>query len=306
MLPISGALDRIKDRGKQIISREVSRRTGVPENVVRSGVDTAHQGYKKKEKPLTVAKNVAKTVIKKGSAHVISGATGIPAPFIEKGIDVLNEAEEKAKKYIGKKISDLEKESISRYPRKVQNFLNAHSREKMTDIRVCRRPLGSNMNKVLDFISGGALTAAKKKEKFDSLFHLYLSFKLGGKRVILDKQSNITIKFSEETCADSMPVAPKDITLKEFLEKGRKRAGDEKFFPYNALSNNCQDFLWNLLVANKMSTPALIKFIKQDVEQLAKDVPSFSKKIADTATKVAGLAERAYQNLTEKYEVPLD
>jgi len=307
MFPVSGALDRLADRGKEHASREISRKTGAPEDVVRGGLDTAHKGIKEKKKASDiakdVAKNVAKSAIKKKATTAITEASGLPAPLVEKGVEKGFELAEKAGEHAKKAVSELEEASLSQYPRKVQNFLNKHSNEVMSNIRVCRVPISSTLNKVLDVISLGSWSSAKKKQNYDNMFHLYLSFTLGGKRVILDKQSNITIALSNKECKDSMPVPSSgELTLKTFLERGRKRVGDAKFFPYNAMNNNCQDFLWNLLVANKLSTPALIKFIKQDIGELAKDVPGFTKKIADAATKASGLAERAYQNLTEKYE----
>lgn len=229
------------------------------------------------------------------SKNIVKEIISSPVEQVKKSVRALS----------NKPVSDLEQASTSQYPRKVQNFLNANSNKMMTNIRVCRKPLESAINKALDFISAGAWSKAKKKQNYDSLYHLYLSFNLGGKRVILDKSANITIRESSEVCADSLPVPSRaGLTLKDFLDKGRKRAGDSKFFTYNAIQNNCQDFLHNLLVANKMINPTLATFIKQDVVELTKDLPSFSKRIADAATKAAGLAERAYQNITEKYEAP--
>ena len=303
MFPISGALDRVADRGKEYASREISRQTGAPEDLVRTGLDVTHKGVKEKKSAGDIAKDVGRAVIKKGSVAAISGASGIPAPLVEKGYEAAEAVDEEIRKYAKKTVSDLEEAALSQYPRKVQNFLNKYSGERMTNIRVCRKPLGSTYDKVFDVLSLGSWSKAKKKENFDKLFHLYLTFTLGGKHVILDKQHNITIKLSNDSCKDSLPVpGAKELTLKTFLERGRKRAGDAKFFPYNALTNNCQDFLLNLLVANGLSTPALVKFIKQDLTQISKELPGFGKSIADTAKHVAGLAERAYQNLTEPYE----
>jgi len=303
MFPISGALDRVADRGKEYASREISRHTGAPEDLVRTGLDVTHKGVKEKKSAGDIAKDVGRAVIKKGSVAAISGTTGIPAPLVEKGYEAAEAVDEEIRKYAKKTVSDLEEAALSQYPRKVQNFLNKYSGERMTNIRVCRKPLGSTYDKVFDVLSLGSWSKAKKKENFDSVFHLYLTFTLGGKHVILDKQHNITIKISKDSCKDSLPVPISgEITLKTFLERGRKRVGDAKFFPYNALTNNCQDFLLNLLVANGLNRPNLVKFIKQDLSQISKELPGFSKSIVDTAKHVADLAERAYQNLTEPYE----
>jgi len=303
MFPISGALDRLADKGKEHASREISRQTGAPEDLVRLGLDTGHKGVKEKKSAGDIAKDVGRAVIKKSSVAAISGASGIPAPLVEKGYEAAEAVDEEIRKYAKKTVSDLEEAALSQYPRKVQNFLNKYSGERMTNIRVCRKPLGSGLNRGLDAVSFGAWSKAKKKANFDNMFHIYLSFTLGGKNVILEKVQNIIIKISNDSCTDSLPVTgAKELTLKTFLERGRKRAGDAKFFPYNALSNNCQDFLLNLLTANGLTNPSLTKFIKQDVDKLVKELPWYSKKIVNAATHVADIAGRAYQNLTEKYE----
>jgi hypothetical protein len=206
---------------------------------------------------------------------------------------------------IKSKVQDIRKASVSEYPRAVQNFLNAHAHEKISEMKVCRDPISSALESFLNTLTGGSLSKEKAKANYDRIYHLYISFNLGGKRVILEKNQNLTLKFSGAGCKDSIsiPTSGRSITLGEFLERGRKRVGDHKFFSYNALSENCQAFVLNLLISNKLVSDASRKFVLQDATKLIKK-DSLSDKVIKGITDVAGIADRAYQNLTQKYEKP--
>jgi len=285
--PLGGASGALERFSKKI--------TPEPDTKVEKAVKVAKTAVKVGTQVAKVAKNYQKG----GLAGV---ATGL-------AVDALKDPKgtyEIASKGV-KAVSDLEKASLSEYPRAVQNFINKNGDKVITNMKICRRALPSLLETALNLISLGTYNKAKAKGKYDKLFHLYTAFYLDGKRVILDKSQNINLKFSQESCDDHKDVkVPSGLTLREFLQRGRKRAGDAKFFTYDALKNNCQDFLYNLLSANNMmsSSPGLKEFIKQDTIQLAEEIPSFAKKIANAVTKVSGLAERAYQNLTLGYEHP--
>ena len=59
--------------------------------------------------------------------------------------------------------------------------------------------------------------------------------------------------------------------------------GDEKFFTYNAVSNNCQDFLLAFLQSNNLGNNENYTFLKQDTESLFKRLPVLQK-IAKSTT----------------------
>ena len=67
---------------------------------------------------------------------------------------------------------------------------------------------------------------------------------------------------------------PPNITLNTLLENTKKRMGDEKFFTYNAVSNNCQDFLLAFLQSNNLGSHENYTFVKQDTEKLSKRCPA--------------------------------
>jgi hypothetical protein len=60
-----------------------------------------------------------------------------------------------------------------------------------------------------------------------------------------------------------------------------------KFFKYSAANNNCQDFIVAIFRSNNIGDDSDIKFIKQDTEQLFKDLPSL-RKLSNTITDIGG------------------
>ena len=76
---------------------------------------------------------------------------------------------------------------------------------------------------------------------------------------------------------------PPNLTLNGMLEKTRRQMGDEKFFTYNAVSNNCQDFLLAFLQSSNIGTPENYTFVKQDTESLFRRLPILQK-IAKSTT----------------------
>src|SRR5690606_14406697 len=83
---------------------------------------------------------------------------------------------------------------------------------------------------------------------------------------------------------------PPGLTLARFLDNALRTMGRERFFVYEAFSTNCQDFILNLLHANRMLTPQLQSFIYQDVAGIAKELGGnwirLFQAITDTAAVV--------------------
>ena len=83
-----------------------------------------------------------------------------------------------------------------------------------------------------------------------------------------------------------VPNVPSGLTVNQLIENTRNLM-KEKFIPYTASNNNCQNFILNVIRANNMSNPELEAFIKQDTSMIFKD-PNF-KKFSDGIT---GLGEK--------------
>ena len=58
----------------------------------------------------------------------------------------------------------------------------------------------------------------------------------------------------------------------------------QKFYKYQGLTNNCQDFMMGMLKGNNLENPELIKWGKQDITHLVNEVPTINEKIMNGIT----------------------
>ena len=157
--------------------------------------------------------------------------------------------------------------------------------EKVEKLTLFRYPI--QLSKFAKFI--GAL----KSTPYDDLIHIGV--------VINDKyltEKDAVLNFmrsgvpSQSTDTMDVQLGTKSITINDLLENTRKRMGDQRFSEYRALSWNCQDYLQNMLEANGLSTAETTKFIKQDLEQVVKNLPSFANAISNFYTGAKAVVNR--------------
>lgn len=157
--------------------------------------------------------------------------------------------------------------------------------EKVEKLTLFRYPI--QLSKFAKFI--GAL----KSTPYDDLIHIGV--------VINDKyltEKDAVLNFmrsgvpSQSTDTMDVQLGTKSITINDLLENTRKRMGDQRFSEYRALSWNCQDYLQNMLEANGLSTAETTKFIKQDLEQVVKNLPSFANAISNFFTGAKAVVNR--------------
>ena len=106
-------------------------------------------------------------------------------------------------------------------------------------------------------------------KNFDELFHLYCELVLeNGKTILVEKNERINImktsRNEKNTEQQEISNIPPNITLNTLLGNTKNKMGDEKFFTYNAVSNNCQDFLLAFLQSNNLGNNENYTFVKQD------------------------------------------
>ena len=66
------------------------------------------------------------------------------------------------------------------------------------------------------------------------------------------------------------------LTFNTMFNKTISKIGKEKFFNYNAITNNCQNFIYNNLSLNGFNDKGLKDFIIQDLSQLTTNLNSTS------------------------------
>jgi len=102
----------------------------------------------------------------------------------------------------------------------------------------------------------------------------------------LDKQAQIMLKVGSKPYKDSMDVSPPFSNLNTMLANTKQAMGD-RFFTYDAKSNNCQVFISSFLKANQKN---LDNFIMQDVSSLFDpSLESKSNFVTNLGSKIATL-----------------
>lgn len=171
------------------------------------------------------------------------------------------------------------------YPPKVRNIIERYGNEFITGLTLMRTPVPNILTKALSLLSGGQFQENLDNSPYDTLFHLFLVINTGKGPISLEKNEVINMdtnpKPRDKTETKQVRNIPR-LTVLQLLENTRKRMGN-RFFVYSARDNNCQDFMQNVFIGNRIGDYSDLEFIKQDTAQLFKDLPYLSK-IADAIT----------------------
>lgn len=161
----------------------------------------------------------------------------------------------------------------------------------ITRLEVRRHPLSSVLHKLLKFVTLG------KNLKYDTFFHLSLIATLAnGKRIIIEKLETINIspnfESSNEDVYLNVPLNKKNLTINNLVTDGRKYAGEDKWWSYNAFFNNCQYLIKYILIPASLYDNVIDKFVFQDLKLLIEHTPSFAKFLVNAATTTAAVINK--------------
>lgn len=161
----------------------------------------------------------------------------------------------------------------SQFPSDQRALLDKYGANTITSIKVGRTPLPSFINTILNILTLGAFQQLMKKSPYDKLMHLFVLITLDtGVTLLLEKNQALNFKKTSagynppKTEFMEVPVTG-TITFQSLIDKTRAKQSNG-FFIYNAISNNCQKFILDMLSSNGILTPDLKNFIYQDVASL--------------------------------------
>lgn len=174
-------------------------------------------------------------------------------------------------------------------PPSVRNLLDKKGHKAILKIEMGRTPVDSLLTGALSAFSGGKF-GKRVYKNFDELFHLYIKITLDDNKIYaLEKNAVISLtKYQYRKNEEVEPVYnfASDLTLNKILENTKNYMGSN-FLSYNAVSNNCQDFIVAVFKSNNIGDAGDIDFIKQDTEKLFKKLPVLQK-IANFTTDLGG------------------
>ena len=157
------------------------------------------------------------------------------------------------------------------YSPNVRTMIQKNGNSPVREMTVGRTPVQEAITSAINMISQGGFKANQEKLNYDKLFHLFVNLRLeNGAKIRLEKNEVITASdgWTKEASGEYVSInVSHNIPFKELLENTRSRMGN-RFFKYDSASNNCQDFILNVLQANNLGTEQDYAFIKQDTEAL--------------------------------------
>jgi hypothetical protein len=224
----------------------------------------------------------------------------------------------------GKALNQV-KQRISNVSNKWDTFNNTSSATlakygdwDVVSIQVFRKPIANALDTVINVISLGKWSQLKSQYNFDKLFHLgmWLTLKDASNQyrvVEMEKVEAIMIRVGRSVSGADVEVRMMKVgqpfTLKTMVDTAIAKVGAPTYFGYSGLGtgttapNNCQWFLKYNLEAVGLFTPTFQNFIFQDVEDIAKGIPEYAKRIMDSVTdlgKTASILSGAGKIQSEK------
>ena len=178
----------------------------------------------------------------------------------------------------------------------VREILAKHGDKTITKASIVRTPVSGAVKEALNVVSLGEFKKKLAKQSYDDIFHLFMLLTLSdGTSVSLEKNAIITMRVNPDRKGESVEATPPEgLTLNALMDATAKKMG-KKFIPYSANSNNCQNFILNVLKANNMNTPETEKFVKQDTNELFEggvfDLRKISNAVTDLGAKIATIQE---------------
>ena len=182
-----------------------------------------------------------------------------------------------------------------RYPgeKAVRQLIETYGARRIAAMNVVREPIRGIYRWLLNAVTVGKFQQAVASAGHDRLWHLGLVIRLdNGMAFTLEKNQKVTVSPSKAYGSESQyrPVRVwPGLTLARFLDNALRTMGRERFFVYEAFSTNCQDFILNLLHANRMLTPQLQAFIYQDVAGIAKELGGIWTRLFQAITDTAAV-----------------
>jgi hypothetical protein len=182
---------------------------------------------------------------------------------------------------------------IDDFSRSARQVLEKFGNETIQHITIGRTPLPSPIVSALNIGSAFEFQKRLKESEYDKLFHLFINITTTrNKKILIEKNSviNIVAKHVNTKETETQDVVNvKNIKINELLNNARKRMG-KNFFTYNAITNNCQNFILELLQSNGMGDENNYAFIKQDLTDIFKNLNK-TKRLTNFVTSLGATAD---------------
>jgi len=193
----------------------------------------------------------------------------------------------------------MDERILNQFPKNARLFIEKYG-DSMIDANsmvIRKNPIQSGVEKVLDFISQGKYSEIKDRYAYDTMYHLRLDFSIENRNYMTEKTANIQFRNAVTNEDDEvLKISNPSIKFIDFVTNTIKRM-KSNYFTYDAFTNNCQNYILNVLQSNNLITSDAKNFIYQPVDDMIKELPSYVKKFASLATKAGSYVDKGLQSL---------
>ena len=139
-----------------------------------------------------------------------------------------------------------------------REVLDASRDVKIVKIEVLFKVLRKLILQTINVLSLGQFSSHNNYS--DGLLHAKLLIHLeNGQKVVLDKGATVRLTQSPKHLDSSpgierivIPCRSRNLTLGTLYDNTLRKMGTKKFFSYDPSTNNCQDFVYNVLLSNQL------------------------------------------------------
>jgi len=240
-------------------------------------------------------------------------------------IDKSNENEKKIEKFndvylssfTGGGLLDIIKETwrrvynfikgVNEMPPKMKDFLLTKAGlSPIEEMWIYRAPITNTIQEVLNILSQGEVSRNLKRYSYDDLYHLSLVFYANGTWYLTERRPRVIITRIEND--KDLPVLKgvdmskiqrikvnlhdKKLSIADMMKNAITKYSEQTLFSYDAIKNNCQDYIIQLLTANDLLTEEIKQFVKQPVDKLFENtgiLSSLSSTITNWKHRLDGL-----------------
>ena len=271
--------------------REANPDLSFKEALQKASLTYEKQEPKPKPKPKPKSKSKSKEMTGEGFADVFKfDSINKRKPELIKSRKPDHNTDFNMKQRLPDKYKNVIDKKLQGYTKKVANMIMKHQDKVITDIKVCRTPVVSALQSLLNMASMGRADQNKTANGYDDYFHLFIVindvFRLEKNEVInFDKITRIPKE------ADVIDVdVPDGLTIEELLTNTQQKQG-HKFFRYSASSNNCQMFIRDMFMSNGIGDADDLEFVMQDTKYIFENSPKL-RKFANVLTDTGALLRK--------------
>lgn len=173
-------------------------------------------------------------------------------------------------------------------PPNLKEVMKTKGDQIITSIMLRRNPVSSLITGAMNAVSLGSFQKNLDKQPYDKLFHLAILIQTANTKFLLEKIERVNVSYSigspEGLETLNVPLNGKEIKVFDLINNTLLQMGKNKFLDYDAVTNNCQVFIMNVLDSNGLLNSGNQEWVKQNTEVLFKGnktLAKISKKLTD-------------------------